>query len=574
MAYPYLLIDGGGGTTIDIESIFVVPISTTSAEIRVSKSGMTEEPTKYRVQYVKMQEDGVTTDGSTSTLDFPVSNPEEQPILTISGLTAGKIYRFSVSAYKGALSGAVIIDTIRMSEAKFNGKVVGGNLEPGKISSSKGFLKITGPNIKSQFAVATKSFGAITLPSSSSIPLTGYWYVDEYINSYQTKYYSFGTSLFFDSTINNPKQGAGLGFFTNSEGTKGYFIVIESTALSASQDRKSIRIIKTDGTKVFKLKDSQRSTTSTFEGVYGGAQYNIDIKVKVSQKRVDIVAYVNGFKVTAVDETGYNSSQQRANYIIDPTKNVSLLCSMGTTAFDYVYATDIDDKQYNDSNYQLNIYKGQFSNDLLNASFGELVYAGEYGSDVYQQGDKSVEEFGTTVREILKANIKFPSRPSFPIKWGTGSNQLVSILSSKVSNFGGEAYVLNNSSTTVPLSDNTLASFYIIGNTLSPSGQLEYSTDESNTYTTKEPVIFESKWLQNLADVKSLAEWIKTNVVNKGKVVNMSVFGNPLISVGDIIKIYYTYQGFSGEEKFIVTNINHSYQEGLETNITCRLIVN
>jgi len=567
-------IDGGGvATTLDFDSMYVVPISTTTAEIRISKAGMTEEPTSYRVVYTR-RNDNYTIDGASQTLNFTVTNTTEQPIFEINGLTAGRLYTFSVTAFKGTNSGHTISDTIRMNETKFNGKVIGGGLSSDKISSSKGFLTISGPKIKNQFAIATKSFNAITLPSSSSIPLTGYWYIDEYINSYSTKYYSFGTSLFLDSTINNPNQGAGIGFFTNTEGSKGYFIIIESTALSASQDRKSIRIIKTDGTKVFKLKDSQRSTTSTFEGVYGGTQYNIDIKVKVSQKRVDIQAYINGFKVTAYDETGYDTTQERANYIIDPTKNVSLMCSMGTTAFDYVYGITIDDKQYANSGYQPNIYQGQFSNDLLNAAFGDLVYSGDYGSDVYQQGDKSVEEFGTTVREITKASVKFPSRPSFPVKWGTGNNRLVKLLSSKVSNFGGEAYVLNNSSTTVPLSDNNLASFYVIGNTLSPSGQLEYSTDESNTYTTKEPVIFESKWLQNLQDVKSLANWIKTNIVNKGKVVTMSVFGNPLISVGDIVKIYYDYQGFDGTEKFIVTNINHSYQEGLETNITCRLIVN
>ena len=185
-----------------------------------------------------------------------------------------------------------------------------------------------------------------------------------------------------------------------------------------------------------------------------------------------------------------------------------------------------------------------------------------------------VDEFGTTVREISKHTVKFDSRPAFPIKWSTGNNRLVKIIASKSSAFGGEAYLLNNTSTTIPVSDNNFAAFYIFGNTLSLSGELEYSTDETETYSTKEPVIFQSKWLQNESDVKSLANWIKSNVINKGKAIDMQVFGNPLLNVGDIISITHPLQGLEAgnSEKFIVTNINHSYDQGLETNIKCRLI--
>jgi ABC-type multidrug transport system fused ATPase/permease subunit len=100
----------------------------------------------------------------------------------------------------------------------------------------------------------------------------------------------------------------------------------------------------------------------------------------------------------------------------------------------------------------------------------------------------------------------------------------------------------------------------------------EYTTEELSEYVNKEPVIFESKWLQNLSDVKALAEWIKTKAVNRGRLVNMSVFGNPLISVGDIVTIKYTYQGFAGTEKLIITNVTHRYNEGLETSISCRTL--
>jgi len=145
-------------------------------------------------------------------------------------------------------------------------------------------------------------------------------------------------------------------------------------------------------------------------------------------------------------------------------------------------------------------------------------------------------------------------------------------LASKVSNFSAEAYLLNNTSTTIPLSDNETSYFYVFGNTLGMSGDLEYTTEEVSDYTSKEPVQFQSSWLQNLNDVKSLANWIKDTVVNRGRVVSMEVFGNPLISVGDIVAVKYTYQGFAGTEKQIVTSVSHRYSNGLETSITCRTL--
>lgn len=557
MAYAYdREYDNSASVALTIDSIFVNVLDLTTVEITISKASMTDQPTSYVIQRQQLSST-FSPVGSPVTTTYNVTNQNEIPEYVITGLSPSSYYTFKVKAVKNSQSGNWISDTIKTNDASFNGVVVGGLTSPQKIIPSKSYLKITAPQIKNEFAVATREFDAITLPQ-----ITGY--SDRFLE-YATRYYSYGTSFFMDSIITSPKQGAGIGIFTNTEGSRGYFVIVETTGLSASQDRKSIRIVKTDGKKVFPLKTSQQSTTSTFEGVYGGTQYNLDIRVKVQSARIDMIIYVNGFKITASDET--NGS----NYLVRPSRNISLLTTSGTTAFDYVYGTDIDEELYKSSAYATNFYEGQFSNDTLSTTFGDLIYYGEQGSDAYQNKKTAVEEFGTTVREIVKANVKFPSRPSFPIRWSTGTNKLVKILGSKINNFGGEAYILNNTSTTIPLADESLASFYVMGNTLSPSGQLEYSTEDVD-YTTKEPVVFESKWLQNENDVKALATWIKGNVVNKGKVVEMSVFGNPLLSIGDIVSIKYPYQGFAGTEKFIVVKISHSYSEGLETNITCRLI--
>jgi hypothetical protein len=52
----------------------------------------------------------------------------------------------------------------------------------------------------------------------------------------------------------------------------------------------------------------------------------------------------------------------------------------------------------------------------------------------------------------------------------------------------------------------------------------------------------------------------------------MEIFGNPLISVGDVISVNYPKNNLTGTEKFIVTSVRSSFEGGLQTSITARSI--
>jgi hypothetical protein len=176
----------------------------------------------------------------------------------------------------------------------------------------------------------------------------------------------------------------------------------------------------------------------------------------------------------------------------------------------------------------------------------------------------------TTVREIYRLNTKFDERPAKPIDISLSLNKSAKILGSKVSAYGTDVFVLNNSSTTVPLEDSQTNSLFVFGNQINKTPDQEFSTVKENDYKSDEPIVFQSMWLQNENDVESLAYWIKNVVVNRGRVLIAEVFGNPLLSPGDIVNVKYTYQGLDGTEKFIITGVYHTYKDGLTTEITCR----
>jgi hypothetical protein len=50
------------------------------------------------------------------------------------------------------------------------------------------------------------------------------------------------------------------------------------------------------------------------------------------------------------------------------------------------------------------------------------------------------------------------------------------------------------------------------------------------------------------------------------------VFANPLLSIGDVITVTYPYNDLSTSDKFVITNINHDFREGLRTTITARTL--
>ena len=418
---------------------------------------------------------------------------------------------------------------------------------------AKSFLKMTAP--KNKVSRAYNNFQTIQPGTYTMVSGT---------RSYNDGFYSFGTSIIFDPINTYTPQSAGLGFFVDNTAGSGYFVLIRTSGTAAAYTTTPVEIFKWNNNTTKRLDSSQKGSRSTLDTIFAGQTYNVDVKLKISGKKITITAYINGFKIEATDETS------GANEILYPTETVSLLAAKGSSKFDYVYADTINYNQYIDQN--VNLYYGQFSSNFLNNSFGDLLYSSSNEDPDLIKKNPAFEEFGTVVREIKKESVRFSSAPSIPIVWTLGSNNLATLLGQTRNNFRSEALVLNNTSLTVPLSDGQVNQFSVIGTTVGFSGEIEYSTSTSSEYSTIEPVIFESKWLQNDNDVKSLAEWIRGRVANKAKIISMEVFGNPLISPGDIITINYPYQGFTSSQKIIVVKVSHSFQGGLKTQIAARTL--
>jgi len=380
-------------------------------------------------------------------------------------------------------------------------------------------------------------------------------------------HYAFGTGMFFPGGTKDTEVGGGFGFFVDNSGMNGYYVFMQKTSNLKVLAENEVQIFKIVNGKKIVLSDSQQTASTSVNGVVGAKNYKVDVKVKTTATTNVIDVYINNFKISAVDSNAANTTDP-TKLILPRTSKVAMFASVGSASFDYLYGTPIDENQYNTGVMQ-NVYNGQFASTTLDFLYGEKVLS---NFDKLSLPNGKIEEFGTVARELRKVSVKYEQRPGYPLYATLGINKYVQVLGSRLSSFGAEIYLLNNAGTYVPIEDGQFHSFSIIGNYVVPTGQHEYMDKTVNEFSAPEPAIFESMWIQNESDAKKLSEWIKTQWSKQQMIVNMEVFGNPLLSVGDVITINYPDNNLDGTGKFIITNVNLSYDGGLSTTLTARSI--
>jgi hypothetical protein len=381
------------------------------------------------------------------------------------------------------------------------------------------------------------------------------------------KKYTFGTGILFASTADAPTSGGGMGFFTNSTGTSGYFVELKTDQSNKDLKDKSLKIFKVVNSKRIYLTDSQDTESGRLlGGVLSSTLYKLDIDVTIEDGITVIDVYVNNFKVSAADKNEVGTTDPRRN-VIAPTSNIALFSILNKTAFDYVYANPINSNQTIDAASR-RIYDGQYATATLDFAFGEKI-AEDFNSSSTKLS--YIEEFGKTVRELRYVKANFTQSAAIPLYASVGVNKFAKVIGSKFSNHGAEMFVINNAGAFIPLAYGNEQQFFVVGNYVDTGSQHEY-TEPFNESTPVEPATFQSMWIQSEQDAKALYGWIKNQWSKQQQSITMDIFGNPFIEVGDVITVNYLKNDLNGTQKFLVTNVNLGFEGGLSTSITARSI--
>lgn len=81
-----------------------------------------------------------------------------------------------------------------------------------------------------------------------------------------------------------------------------------------------------------------------------------------------------------------------------------------------------------------------------------------------------------------------------------------------------------------------------------------------------EVIQMDTKWIQSKDAAYKIMKTIEYGMTGFSKDISLSLFGNPLIQVGDVITLTYTLKGIS-QQKCVVSSVSHSFSNGLSTNL-------
>jgi hypothetical protein len=93
----------------------------------------------------------------------------------------------------------------------------------------------------------------------------------------------------------------------------------------------------------------------------------------------------------------------------------------------------------------------------------------------------------------------------------------------------------------------------------------------TNPGNMQEVVQLDSEFIQSKQDANKLLKLVSTSLENFSKDVSLNIFGNPLIEVGDVVKLTYPVAGVN-QQKYVVHSVNNSFNNGLQTQISLKML--
>lgn len=386
---------------------------------------------------------------------------------------------------------------------------------------------------------------------------------------------TYGTRLRFPTDVTaGGFNCAGIFIYSNTGNNNMYAVniattdTIERNKLRATQHE--ISVIKRSG-GVAKL----MSGGGTPFGIVKGQWYDIEIQIQ----GIKISVSVNGRVVLIVQDDGTP---------IPPGVKCGLFVR-GFTAcdFEYFYAVPqgiVNDSIPDETDILSQINGGYESKQFHWFIMGNIItYPGKKPGQWVKEGykDRYIEEFGVPVHEMRQYSVKFEKSPVlYSSLYVSNSDQIVT-LDYTGNSFGADFTIANssrynsvvNGEDTVTFgADNSVDQKMVItARTIQQQDEKQYIVKDDDAIRARGEITLEvsSDWIQSETAAKAIGNWIVDNWAVPADVLNVTVFGNPLIRVGDVISVTDAPKHLS-TTKFVVLKIQQQWEDGLNTSLVCR----
>lgn len=451
-----------------------------------------------------------------------------------------------------------------------------GCLRETKVSDTQSVIKQT-----TQGFVHDRSTSTVAINSTSVADL-----VIPYINSQKnTPFSRYGTRFKFWGDSARTTCRAGLAVQLNGTENNGYFIDVQTSELLTTGDRtvkNEVTIYSKKGTKWHVVK------TSAAVAVVKGPYYDLDVFVNRGAGQDRITVWLNGVIVIADAMTNATTTQAASGKMGMYVKGRTL------ASFQYLYGVSqggfkdepLDDYSFYDLK-EGGVRSGYYNREIaykVKTRYRKLPN-GRSVAEKYLQNDFFFDEFGPYVHEIREFNVDLdPSPVQYAEIFNTNTSDSA-VLEFNSTPFSARFLIANTSRYNAVLNgEDTISTSASnsINQVLTVLGRNLDIADEE-TIEVKNPSSIRARgavemditndWIQSKAMAQEVANWIVKHWSLGIEEENVTIFGNPLIELGDMVTITYSRQNMSeSTHKYTVVGVSNSFENGIETSLRLRRI--
>jgi hypothetical protein len=414
----------------------------------------------------------------------------------------------------------------------------------------------------------------LRLQSTGKKAASSYWYTARRGGVFNEAPKFIGTRLRFPSSPHGKNYHAGIWFWGNTSSNTMYSVDITTTAATNRTLANEIRVFKRTGGVI-----TQLSGKGVAFGLTTNQWVDVDVTVTSTSR---ITVSINGVPTLNVIDSSPLTSTGRAGLYVRGD------C---VADFEYFYMladggiqeTDLDNQSYLDI-----INGGYFSNQYYKDFVSKTRVAKRRRGKktvTYNQAynQRYFEEFGQEVHEYRPYEVTFDK---FPVLYSTlyVSNDQQSVVDEYIhdpfkanfiiANASRQNAVLNGEDTLTYGTDNAVEQKMLItGRTVQQAEAVDYvvTNDQAVAARGEIELTISSKWIQSKAAAVSLGDWIVDNWSEPSDNVEINVFGNPLLQIGDVVSVNYPPKDMDETtHKYWIIGIGNDWDNGLGTNLQLR----
>lgn len=407
-------------------------------------------------------------------------------------------------------------------------------------------------------------------------------------DSIDSGFYYLGTKLKF-RLDGRTTQKAGMVFNNNGNNEDGYYIELTTSAQLSQPGGRAAR-----NELIFFTRKNGVNTRIGPNNGHGVAVacaaeifYELDLIFKVAGNEHEVAIYMNGkLMFTAVVPTAKRNDfgGQFGLHARGDTK----------ASYEYLYAIarTTENPPPDDSSFFDKVdggYRGgQWDREWVYRwrSTSRRVRRNS-GKERKRWNLQFFDEFGPIVHEVREYDIKFDPAPVLHSRLYLSNDWSVVCPEYKSNSFGAKFYLSNASRDNAVINGEDTLSYAgskgSVTQIMRAYGRVMVISEAADVIAKNDAQIrargkieseVSSPWIQSEAQAKAIAKWIEAHWSIGADIQNVTVFGNPLFEIGDVVDIDYPefHMGIATHKYFVVGTAT-SFDQGIETNLTLRRIV-